>query len=167
MGDGRSASLGRPTKYKPEYVEEAERLCCEEGYTDKQLAVHFKISERTLNNWKRGFLQFLQSIKKGKDEFDSEVVENALLKRALGYEYEEITQERCKDTGELLTTKVVKKQVPPEPVACFFWLKNRNPRRWRDINETVVRVFPTELTEDEIRERLEAQKNAGNGLVTG
>lgn len=76
--------------------------------------------------------------KKGKEPVDVEV-ENALLKRALGYEYDEITRERAFDpeTGEarMVETKRVTKQVLPDTTAQIFWLKNRRPDLWRDKTE--------------------------------
>lgn len=64
--------------------------------------------------------------KRGKEVVDREV-ENAMLKRALGYEYEEVTQELVtdKDTGvtEMRVTKRVTKQIVPDVTAQIFWLK--------------------------------------------
>lgn len=51
------------------------------------------ISTSTLYGWKKKYSEFSEALKRGKEIIDREV-ENALLKRALGYEYEEITQER-------------------------------------------------------------------------
>ncbi|CAI3601335.1 hypothetical protein CNEO2_2630002 [Clostridium neonatale] len=62
-------------------------------------------------------------------------VENALLKRALGYKYDEVTKELNEDTGELEVTKVVTKEVQPDTTAQIFWLKNRKPEDWRDRKE--------------------------------
>lgn len=56
-------------------------------------------------------------------------VEQALFKRALGYQVKEIT----KEDGRPI--KVVLKDNAPDVVACIFWLKNRDPRRWRDVVE--------------------------------
>ena len=60
-----------------------------DGLTDKQIAKNIGVSEQTLNVWKNRFPSFLESLKKGKEVVDREV-ENALLKRALGYEYTEV-----------------------------------------------------------------------------
>src|SRR5699024_1109586 len=65
------------------------------------------------------------ALKRGKEVVDREV-ENALLKRALGYRYKEVTEEY----GEV--TKVVTKEVQPDTTAQIFWLKNRKPDMWRD-----------------------------------
>ena len=134
---------GQPTKYKPAYAFTAEKLCSEKGYTDENLATHFKVSAKTIANWKRKYLPFLQSIKKGKDEFDTEVVEQCLLKRCKGYTYVEITRELQTDYEDkiesdegsvqtLAVTKKVTKQVVPDVTAHIFWLCNRNSKRWKN-----------------------------------
>ena len=157
---------GRPTKFKPKYIEIAEGLCLRKGYTDKDLAKHFKISERTLYVWKNRHLEFSEAIKKGKDEFDSRVVEQSLLKRAVGYTYDEITQEPDKETGKLVTVKVVSKQVAGDVLAMIFWLKNRNPQRWSDKKEIDHRIegITEPLTEEELLSRVKKAKAAGTGV---
>lgn len=110
-----------------------------DGLTDEQIAKNMGITAKTLYEWKKRYGEICKSLKKGKEVVDIEV-ENALLKRALGYSYYETTQERKlnEDTGEyeLTTTKVVTKQVVPDTTAQIFWLKNRRPDKWRDkINE--------------------------------
>lgn len=106
-----------------------------DGLTDKQIAHNIGVTEQTLNNWKNNYPSFFESLKRGKEVIDRQV-ENALLKRALGYEYDEVTQELFKnpETGEaeLKVTKVVTKQVSPDTTAQIFWLKNRRPDTWRD-----------------------------------
>lgn len=61
-----------------------------DGLTDKQISHNIGITEQTLNNWKKKYPSFFESLKKGKEVVDLEV-ENSLLKRALGYEYKEKT----------------------------------------------------------------------------
>lgn len=70
-----------------------------DGLTDKQIAYNIGITEQTLNNWKNSYPSFFESLKKGKEVVDRQV-ENALLKRALGYEYTEDTYELIADTGQ-------------------------------------------------------------------
>lgn len=64
------------------------------------------------------------------------LVESALLRRALGYRYATVTSELRKDpvTGEMVmtVTKRIDKEVPPDTSAQLFWLKSRNPEKWRD-----------------------------------
>lgn len=89
----------------------------------------------TLYEWKNQYSEISESLKKGKEVVDR-LVENALLKRALGYSYKETTHELIfnKDSGEseLKITKVVEKEVVPDTTAQIFWLKNRKPQEWRD-----------------------------------
>ncbi|MBM6875783.1 HNH endonuclease [Fusobacterium mortiferum] len=69
------------------------------GLTDEQIAKNLGISTDTFYRYKKEYSDFSESLKKGKEIIDFEV-ENALLKRALGYTYEEITEELIKDTGQ-------------------------------------------------------------------
>lgn len=70
-----------------------------DGLTDEQIAYNMGIAVKTLYRWKDSYCQICQALKKGKEVVDRQV-ENALLKRALGYTYEEVTMERIVDTGQ-------------------------------------------------------------------
>lgn len=106
-----------------------------DGLSDKQIAHNIGITQTTLYEWQKRFPELSEALKKGKEVVDREV-ENALLKRALGYEYDEVTQEPVtdKDTGitEMRVTKRVTKQIVPDVTAQIFWLKNRKPEEFRD-----------------------------------
>lgn len=106
-----------------------------DGLTDEQIAHNMGITRETLRVWKNKFSVISATLKRGKEVVDVEV-ENALLKRALGYTYTETTKERGvnPETGkvDLITTKVVTKEVVPDTTAQIFWLKNRRPDLWRD-----------------------------------
>ena len=106
-----------------------------DGLTDKQIAENMGVAERTFTDWKKKFSAISAVLKKGKEVIDRQV-ENALLKRALGYECVETTKELT-DLG-LTVTKQVTKQVAPDTTAQIFWLKNRKPKEWRDKKETEV-----------------------------
>ena len=100
-----------------------------DGLTDEQIAKNIGISRSTLNVWKDRYSDISDALKKGKDVIDRQV-ENALLKRALGYEYEEV-KEKFED-GVITERTVTKKEVAPDTTAQIFWLKNRKPDKWRD-----------------------------------
>lgn len=104
-----------------------------DGLSDEQVAANMGISRSTLNAWKKKFPDISDTLKKGKDIADREV-ENALFKRAVGYEFDEVTEELM-DSGELRVTKKIRKQVAPDTGAAAFWLKNRKPDVWRDKQE--------------------------------
>ena len=100
------------------------------GASEEEIAKRLGIAYSTFNLYKCQKSELSEALKKGAEIIDTEV-ENALLKRALGYDYDETTQER-NENGELIVTKVVTKQVAPDTTAQIFWLKNRCPDRWRD-----------------------------------
>ncbi|SDH77014.1 Transposase [Aneurinibacillus thermoaerophilus] len=110
-----------------------------DGLTDEQIAKNIGISTSTLYEWKKKYSEISEALKKGKEVIDLEV-ENALLKRALGYRYDEVTKERCAirdENGEIVgyemvVTKVTTKEVQPDVTAQIFWLKNRQSDKWRD-----------------------------------
>ncbi len=100
-----------------------------DGLTDEQIAVKIGINVRTLYNWKNKDVQIFQTLKKGKEVVDYEV-ENALLKRALGYT---VKEERLTKDGMVVE---LEREVPGDVTAQIFWLKNRKPDKWRDKPET-------------------------------
>lgn len=110
-----------------------------DGLTNIQIAHNIGISERSFAEWISRFPAISSALKKGKAPVDLEV-ENALLKRALGYEYDEIVKELVptgkfdKDGKPIFNqhVKTVTKHIPPDTTAQIFWLKNRRPGKWRD-----------------------------------
>lgn len=100
-----------------------------DGLTDEQIAHNMGITASTLYAWKNKYLEFSESLKKGKEVVDIEV-ENALLKKALGFEYKEVKVEKSEKDGVKATTTT--KRVIPDTTAQIFWLKNRRPDKWRD-----------------------------------
>ena len=95
-----------------------------DGLIDEQIAHNMGITTKTLYEWKNKYSEISEALKKGKEVIDRQV-ENALLKRALGYAYDETTYE------DGVETKRVKKEVAPDTTAQIFWLKNRKPAEWR------------------------------------
>ena len=96
-----------------------------DGLIDEQIAHNMGITTKTLYEWKNKYGEISEALKKGKEVIDRQV-ENALLKRALGYAYDETTYENG------VETKRVTKEVAPDTTAQIFWLKNRKPAEWRD-----------------------------------
>ena len=100
-----------------------------DGLTDEQIAANIGINPATLYKWIDRFGEIGKAIKKGKAPVDFQV-ENALLKRAMGYDYEEVITE-VYDNGKKHVRKV-KKHMPGDVTAMIFWLKNRKSAQWRD-----------------------------------
>lgn len=122
---------GQPTKYREEYSEQAYKLCLL-GATDKDIADFFVVSESTINNWKIKHPEFLESLQKGKMIADSEVAQS-LYHSAKGFETTEVIHTSFQ--GSITDIKEVRKFHPPNPTSAIFWLKNRQPKYWRDKQE--------------------------------
>lgn len=136
-----------------------------DGLTDEQIAHNMGIGKTTFYRWKNENREIRESLKKGKEVVDIQV-ENALLKRALGYEYKERTKERIFDieSGEhrMVITKEVRKEVVPDTTAQIFWLKNRRPDLWRDRKEVGVEGSlntASSLTDEELEDRISRLKS--------
>lgn len=121
---------GRPTDYKPEYCEQARKLCLL-GHTDEELAEYFEVDVRTIGNWKNNHPEFFQALKDGKENADTNVTDR-LYQRAMGYEHEDVDIKIYK--GKVIKTTLTK-YYPPDTTAAIFWLKNRQKLRWRDKHE--------------------------------
>ena len=120
--------MGRKTSYRTEYDEQAFKLCLL-GATDKQLADFFGVTEQAINIWKTKYPSFFESLKRGKQQADAEVAKS-LYRNALGYEHQEEQVFVDRMGNEHIVT--VTKRYAPNPTSCIFWLKNRQPERWRD-----------------------------------
>lgn len=119
---------GRPTKYKPEFAKQAEKLY-NNGAIDREVADYFGVSEPTLNSWKTKFPDFLSSLKIGKEASDNRV-EKSLYSRALGYSHDAV---KIVIVGNRIEKIPYVERYPPDTAAAIFWLKNRKPNEWKDI----------------------------------
>lgn len=121
--------MARRRKYEPDITPELAEQYARDGLINKEIADKLGISTSTLYNWQKKYVEFSEALKKGKQVVDAKV-EKALLKRALGYDYEEI-KVTVNESGQKKVEKT-KKQVRPDTTAQIFWLKNRLPDKWRD-----------------------------------
>lgn len=147
--------IGRPSSYKPEYAEQARKLC-ELGATDIEIADFFEISDRTVYRWQLKYPEFCQALKAGKDAAD-ERVERSLYHKATGYSFE--SEKIFQHQGEIIRAKT-REHVPPDTTSMIFWLKNRRPEQWRDKTEQVVRHEVHHMSDDDLA-RIAAGGSAG------
>jgi len=148
--------VGRPTKYKEEYNEQVYKLCLL-GATDKELADFFNVAESTINEWKIEYVEFSESIKRGKQIADANVA-SKLYHRAIGYEHEDT--QFATYQGEITDKETYIKHYAPDPTAAIFWLKNRQPAKWRDkqeIDQTIkadvkIETDLSKLSSDELQQ---------------
>lgn len=122
------------------------------GLTGDRIAAELGINQATLYRWARQYPELCESLKEGRDSADARV-EGSLYQRATGYNFEnqeihKVTTEderpvtgnargeqmglTRKSTKTVQRVKKVKIHVPPDVTAQIFWLKNRQPARWRE-----------------------------------
>jgi hypothetical protein len=123
---------GRPSAYKEEYAEQAFKLCLL-GATDKAMADFFHVSEQTFNAWKQAQPDFLVSITRGKVQADSEVAEK-LWHRARGYSHAAVKIFMPAGAADPVYADYTE-HYPPDTNAASLWLRNRQPKLWRDKQE--------------------------------
>lgn len=112
---------------------------CRDGYTDAQICDALGVSIPTFYKYKAIKEELLNALKVNKAVADL-TVENSLFKRANGYTYKEVVKEVKTDKdGKIIFehAKEVTKEVAPDTTAQIFWLKNRQPKKWRDKREFV------------------------------
>lgn len=133
------ADVGRPTSFKPEFVEQARKLA-KLGATDREAAEFFEVAESTLYLWKHTHAEFSEALKVGKETADARV-EQSLYRRALGYTHDAV-KIMMADGVPIVEPYV--EHYPPDTTAAIFWLKNRKPEQWRD-KTTVEHELPEDL----------------------
>jgi hypothetical protein len=91
-------------------------------------------------------------------------VERSLYSRATGYEFDAV-KIFCNKDG--VVTKVKYRQhLPPDTVACIYWLNNRRKEKWRNqqTTEQPLAFDPNESIEDIRDELLRDMAEAGQVL---
>jgi transcriptional regulator with XRE-family HTH domain len=121
-----------------------------DGLTELQIAKNLGISKTTLEQYKKNYPHLKNTLKKGKEIIITEL-ENALIKKALGYEYEEKKVYTKTEDGVTTTyTEITKKHQPPDTGALFGLLKNKDPEHYSD-NPQMLELKRQEL---ELRKKL-------------
>lgn len=130
-----------------------------DGLIDEQIAQNIGIRAATLYEWKKRFPEISETLKRGKEVVDRQV-ENSLLKRALGYEYDEVKE---KFEGNVMTERTVtRKEVVPDVTAQIFWLKNRKREAWAD-RQNIEISQPIDDSIKEMEAYFEQLKESGSG----
>lgn len=125
---------GRPTQYRAQYATIAFGFAVA-GYTDKEMAGFFGVSERTLNTWKLKHPKFLQSIQTGKEPANAKAA-SVLFKLATeGWQHKAV--KIMQHEGASFEHEYIER-FPPDAGLLRFFLKNRMPDKWRDKHEQVL-----------------------------
>jgi hypothetical protein len=140
------------------------------GWDDARVSAFLEVSIQTLDNWKKQDKTFFGAIKDWKKTADARV-ERSMYEKACGYSHpqEEIF---CKDG--LITRVTTIKHYAPDTVACIFWLKNRQPERWKEtplVNNTILNAVQNinpakQLKEEELDDVLKhfASQREGSSI---
>lgn len=113
-----------------------------DGLIDKEIAEKMNVSPPTLYKYKKMFPEIVEALRKGKELVDVEV-ENALYKKALGYNVsvqkafkvkDIVYNENGKKISETERIEYAEEEIhiPADTTAQIFWLKNRKRKEWRD-----------------------------------
>lgn len=131
----KSKKMGRPTSFSERLVMRILELA-KAGKTDNQIAIEVGISTATLNNWKGKHPDFFTALKDAKDVAD-QLVEAALFQKGVGYSHTAVkffwNPKGNNGQGAVVSQPYVERH-PPDTTACIFWLKNRQPEKWRDVS---------------------------------
>lgn len=114
-------------------------------FSKSEIADKMGVAVSTLSSWCEKYEEINEAVKTNREIADF-MVENAVLKAALGYRTKEVKVTVGKkvidgQTVEMLK-ETVEKEVPPNINAAIFWLNNRKFDDWKRNRDKVVEVDP-------------------------
>lgn len=112
------------------------RKAVEAGATDTEIAAGLGIGLSTLLEYKKKYPEFQRAFARGREKVVIEI-KAALLKKALGFDYEEEKRTGRKDkNGEsIVLVEKYKRYCPPSETAAGMLLRNYD-KDWRDNDNT-------------------------------
>ena len=119
--------MGRKTHYGRFSAKRFEMLV-RKGWTDQECADFFDISLSTISLWKTRHPEFMEALKKWKEDPNNRV-ERALFERAIGYTHPAV---KMFVIGGKVVTQEYLEHYPPDAASMIFFLKNRKPEEWRE-----------------------------------
>jgi hypothetical protein len=136
--DSQKAFPRRTCKFNERVASKIIELC-EEGKTDEQIAAIIGVTPRTLWYWKTKNPDLKEDMRAAKLDADS-LVEATLLQKALGWN-----------------------GLPPDTTSIIFWLKNRQPEKWRDRQpdekgDTNIQVNNVQLNDEQLLKLVKAAR---------
>lgn len=112
--------------------EDVIRAACRDGATVDELCKILGCKKTAFHAIKKQHSEFYELLKESRCIADYKV-ENALFKRACGFEYEEVTTEVVVNKDGVGNTTFIRKNkryCPPDTGAAMAWLRNRIPNDW-------------------------------------
>lgn len=123
------------------------------GLSVSEVASNIGITGRTLYNWRNKSDSIFHALTKGQ-ETAVEILENALFKRAVGYDIEEVTY-RYDEQGNKTKQRSQTKHIYPDVTALKFALINKSSGKWSDRVEYTDESAHNKL--DELLSKFEEQ----------
>lgn len=123
--------MARPTKFQKQYIDQAEKLTAK-GASPLEVAEFFNVSLSTYYDWKNTHKEFSEAIERGRQAV-CDLVEGAMLQRALGYTME--VEKQSQYTGEVRAMKV---PVIPDVRAQESYLAAKRPEVWSKTKDLTV-----------------------------
>lgn len=120
-------------------------------------------SEGTFKRWSRQSKALAGALALSQDITNARV-EQALLKRALGYVDVQVQEELIE--GQMVVTKRTHVPVPPDVKACLSWLYSRRSDRWRAQQEPVDNLADEVKTAKEILVAIKEVADSGDTGTT-
>ncbi len=149
-------------KYRRQFLPVAKKMM-QDGATLQDLATKFDVCPGTIRAWFTSHPEFKVAVLAGKDEFDIETVEPALLKAILPHT--EFETKTVTEAGKpVKVTKKVKKLLG-NAGEMRQWLGNRDPERWR--NTQNVAIEGAEGQEDRLRAAILRQNTEMKAEASG
>lgn len=152
------AKTGRKSIYDTHIAPHLEEIkeAVKNGATIKEVAAALDIAESTLNKYKAEKKELMDAFARGRANIVIQI-RGALLKKALGYEYQEKKQYIKKDEdGESVTyTEITTKHQPPSETAGAMLLRNYD-ENWLDKDNVTVQLKQQEL---ELRKAIAESNN--------
>ena len=116
-----------------------------DGLYNEQIAHNMGISRKTLAEWAKRYSAIGDALKVNRCVADI-IIENAVFKKACGYNKTVIKHMKVKETKYDKSGRKVEREklvpveeevhVPADSTAQIFWLKHRKPEVWGDSRET-------------------------------
>lgn len=147
-------SRGRPTKWETHVRPNLDKIAeWARWETEESIMKRLDVTGPTWSTYKKEHPELRKALLSKQDLVSQ--VRNALLKRALGFEYEETKKSIRKDdaTGrDIVYTEITKKYSPPDVAACNSILQNMSENWYRDKAAYELKRQEIELKKMQIEE---------------
>lgn len=134
--------MARPSKYETEikpHIADIKKAV-EAGATVEEIAKAYRINVSTLHKYKAQYQELNEAFARGRDKVVVEI-KAALLKKALGFEYEEEKRvgKKDKDGENIILIEKYKRYCPPSETAARMLLNNYD-EEWRDNDNNTAQL---------------------------